>query len=86
MGFIHGLRTPNEAFSHRNPKQFGQINFEVFSSNVLASILVQFYPKSQIFIWDSNLNLGRKELEISHCVFIVRGFIHYTSAGSSSGG
>ena len=46
----HGLRTPNEAFFHRNRKllgsgrQFGQINFGacgLFSAKLLASILVQ---------------------------------------------
>ena len=45
----HGLRTPNEAFFHRNPKllglgrQIGQINFgafRVFSANLSAPILV----------------------------------------------
>ena len=45
----HGLRTPNEAFFHRNPKllglgrQFGQINFGafgVFSADLSAPILV----------------------------------------------
>ena len=45
----HRLRTPNEAFFHRNTKllglgrQFGQINFgafEVFSANLSAPILV----------------------------------------------
>ena len=49
----HGLRTPNEAFFHRNPKllglgkQFGQINFGafgVFSANLSAPILVQWVP------------------------------------------
>ena len=46
----HGLRTPNEAFSHGNTKllglgrQIGQINsgaFGVFSADLLAPILVQ---------------------------------------------
>ena len=41
----HGLRTPNEAFFHQNPKllgldrQFGQVNFgafSVFSANLSA--------------------------------------------------
>jgi hypothetical protein len=45
----HGLRTPNEAFFHRNPKllglgrQFGQIHFGAFggiSANLSAPILV----------------------------------------------
>ena len=45
----HGLRTPNEAFFHQNPKllglgrQFGQINFGafgVFSTDLSAPILV----------------------------------------------
>ena len=45
---VHGLRTPNEAFFHRNPKllglgrQFGQINlgtFRVFLDNLSAPIL-----------------------------------------------
>ena len=44
-----GLRTPNETFSHRNPKllgldrQFGQVNFGVFGvflANLSAPILV----------------------------------------------
>ena len=44
---IHGLRTPNEAFFHQNPKllglgrQFGQINFGafgVFSADLSAPI------------------------------------------------
>ena len=48
-GQIHGLRTPDEAFFHRNPKllglgrQIGQINFGafgVFSSNLSAPILI----------------------------------------------
>ena len=47
--YSHGLRTPNEAFFHQNPKllglgrQFGQINFgafAVFSNNLSAPILV----------------------------------------------
>ena len=46
---FHGLRTPNEAFFHQNPKlfgfgrQFGQINFGaflVFLTDLSASILV----------------------------------------------
>ena len=46
--YMHGLRTPNEAFFHRNPKllglrgQIGQINFGafwVFSANLSAPIL-----------------------------------------------
>ena len=45
---LHGLRTPNEAFCHRNSKflglgrQFGQLNFGafgVFSANLSAPIL-----------------------------------------------
>ena len=45
----HGLRTPNEALFHQNPKilglgrQFGQINFgafEVFLADLSAPILV----------------------------------------------
>ena len=45
----HGLRTPNEAFFHRNPtfggmgRQFGQIDFGpfgVFLADLLASIWV----------------------------------------------
>jgi hypothetical protein len=45
----HGLRTPNEAFFHRNPKllglgrQIGQINFRtfaVFMATLSAPILV----------------------------------------------
>ena len=44
----HGLRTPNEAFFHRNPKllgldrQFGQIHFGaigLFSANLSTPIL-----------------------------------------------
>ena len=50
VSITHGLRTPNEAFFHRNPnllglgRQFGQINFGafgVFSANLSAPILVQ---------------------------------------------
>ena len=46
----HGLRTPNEAFFHRNPellglgRQIGQINagaFRVLSPELSAPILVQ---------------------------------------------
>ena len=49
----HGLRTPNEAFFHRNPKLLGlgrqlvQINFGafgVFSADLSAPILVQWAP------------------------------------------
>ena len=49
----HGLRMPNEAFFHRNPKlfglsrQFGQINFGSFgasSSDLSAPILVLWVP------------------------------------------
>ena len=42
----HGLRTPNQAFFHRNPKflglgrQIGQINFGAFSTDLSAPILV----------------------------------------------
>ena len=45
---VHGLRTPNEAFFHQNPKplglgrQFGQVNFgafRVFSADLSAAIL-----------------------------------------------
>ena len=52
----HGLRTPNEAFFHQNPKllglgrQIGQINFGafgVFSNNLSAPILV-LYTKFSI--------------------------------------
>ena len=48
-GAGHGLRTPNEAFFHRNPKnlglgrQFGQINlgaFGVFLADLSAPVLV----------------------------------------------
>ena len=51
--FIHGLRTPNEAFFHWNPKllglgrQIGQINFVafgVFSADLSAPILVLWVP------------------------------------------
>ena len=87
---VHGLRTPNEAFFHQNPKllglgrQFGHINFGtfgVFSVDLSAPIFVlsplsmfsqplflqkklSLKSKSQIFIWDWVLNLGRKELAI----------------------
>ena len=49
----HGIRTPNEAFFHRNPKllgfgrQIGLINFGafvVFSAKLSAPILVQWVP------------------------------------------
>ena len=46
----HGLRTPNEAFFHRNPKllglgrQFGQISFGVFSADLSATILLLWVP------------------------------------------
>ena len=44
--FCHGMRTPIEACFHQNPKllglgrQFGQINFGVFSADLIAPILV----------------------------------------------
>jgi hypothetical protein len=44
--FNHGLRMPNEAFFHQNPKllslgrQFGPISFGVFSADLSAPILV----------------------------------------------
>ena len=53
----HGLRTPNEAFFHWNPKllglgrQIGQINFGafgVFSAELSVPILVQWVPCPQI--------------------------------------
>ena len=49
----HGLRTPYEAFYHRNPKllglgrQIGQVNsgeFEVYSAELSAPILVLRVP------------------------------------------
>ena len=73
----HGLRTLNEAFFQRNPKffglfgQFGQINFGVFSADLLAPILVQwvpcpcfplikhyFYKKLGLYIQIPNIYLG----------------------------
>ena len=51
--YWHGLRTPNEAFFHQNPKvmglgrQFVQINFPAFgafSADLSAPILVQWVP------------------------------------------
>ena len=53
LDYAHGLRKPNEAFFHRNPKlfglsrQFGQINFVVFgvfSANLSAPILILRVP------------------------------------------
>ena len=50
---LHGLRTPNEALFHRNPKllglvrQCGQINFGafgLFSADLSATILVLWVP------------------------------------------
>ena len=62
----HGLRTPNVAFFHRNPKllslgrQFGQIYFGAFG-------VLPLYLNPNI-IWDWDLNLGRKEIRDSAIV------------------
>jgi hypothetical protein len=70
------LQTPNEAFFHQNPKLLGLGRYilwyfgyflpihqhpvwYIISTKNKASI-----TKSQIFIWDWDLNLGRKELGI----------------------
>ena len=60
---VHGLRTPNEAFFHQNPKllglgrQFGQINFVafgVFSADLSPSILVLQYTVSPLSMFSIN--------------------------------
>ena len=79
----HGLRIPNEASIHKNPKRLGwgrrigQIDFGAFG--ILSAELqgpmffinqplflqkLSIYIHTQIFIWDWDLNLGRKEFKV----------------------
>ena len=52
---VHGLRTPNEAFFHQNPKllglvrQFGQIRFGVFFGQFISTHGVVHKRRQNVF-------------------------------------
>ena len=62
---IHGLRAPNEAFFHHNPKvlgrQFGQINFGAFRFGIFGRFISTHFgtvsPMSMFYYFCTKINL-----------------------------
>ena len=80
VGWLHGLRTPNEAFFHWNPKllalgrQIRQINSGAFGGIFVKTIRAHFGTVSLLSMFSIMQSLFLQKLGLNKLVHVVRQF------------